>query len=59
MVINKDIVQTNNLIQEFVSQHGLEIPTDLIKLLSNLDWIIRKEVTQNLVELRGNPTKRI
>lgn len=35
-----DIVQLNKDIQDFIGTRGIEVPTELVKLLSDLDWLI-------------------
>lgn len=35
------VVEANDEIQEFVSEHGEQIPHAMLPLLSKLDWAIR------------------
>lgn len=41
-----DVLDKNDEIQSYISQRGNEVPSDLIKLLSDLDWLIRIGTTQ-------------
>jgi hypothetical protein len=37
----RPVVEANDEIQEFVSEHGEQIPHAMLPLLSKLDWAIR------------------
>lgn len=41
-----DIMDKNDEIQSYISQYGGDVPSDLIKLLSDLDWLVRTGTTQ-------------
>lgn len=45
-----DVLDKNNEIQSYIDQYGTEVPSDLIKLLSDLDWLVRTGTTQRETE---------
>ena len=45
-----DVLDKNDEIQSYLDQHGTAVPADLLKLLSDLDWLVRTGTTR-----RGEP----
>lgn len=41
-----DVLDKNDEIQSYVDQHGSDVPSGLIRLLSDLDWLVRTGSTQ-------------
>jgi hypothetical protein len=35
-----DLTELNREIQDFLSTRGMEVPMELVKLLSDLDWLL-------------------
>jgi hypothetical protein len=36
----EDVIRANDAIQEWISEHGKELPEELLKLLADLDWSV-------------------
>lgn len=41
-----DVLDKNDEIQSYIDQQGRDVPRDLIKLLADLDWLVRTGTTQ-------------